>query len=53
MKKDKKTTPPPNRINTVTFTYVGSDKEFDEFLKMLVRDYLLVDNPYRREKEAC
>ena len=31
------------RLGEVTFTYIGSDQEFDEFLKMLVRDYLAVD----------
>ena len=42
-----------NRIGTVTFTYVGTDKEFDRFLEMLIRDYLLTDNPYKQEKKAC
>ena len=33
----------PERLGEVTFTYMGTDQEFDEFLKMLVRDYLAVD----------
>ena len=31
------------RLGEVMFTYMGTDQEFDEFLKMLVRDYLAVD----------
>ena len=31
------------RLGEVTFTYMGTDQEFDEFLKMLVRDYLTVE----------
>ena len=32
-------------ISEVTFSYVGTDEQFDEFLKMLVHDYLSVDQP--------
>lgn len=49
----KYTTRELNRIGTVTFTYVGTGKEFDRFLEMLIRDYLLTDNPYKQEKKAC
>ena len=31
------------RLGEVRFTYMGTDQEFDEFLKMLIRDYLSVD----------
>ena len=31
------------RLGEVMFTYMGPDQAFDEFLKMLVRDYLAVD----------
>ena len=53
IKSKKDTTRQSNRIGTVTFTYVGTDKEFDRFLEMLIRDYLLTDNPYKQEKKAC
>ena len=33
-------------ITSVMYTYVGSDAQFDEFLKMLIRDYLKSDAPY-------
>lgn len=33
-------------ISSVMFTYVGSDKDFDAFLKMLIHDYLSADQPY-------
>ena len=33
-------------ISEVMFSYVGTDEQFDEFLKMLVHDYLSVDQPY-------
>ena len=29
-------------ISEVMFSYVGTDEQFDEFLKMLVHDYLSV-----------
>ena len=35
-----------NNISEVSFTYVGTDAQFNEFLKMMLRDYLAVDNPY-------
>ena len=34
------------RLGEVTFTYMGTDQEFDEFLKMLIRDYLAVDHAH-------
>ena len=30
-------------ISEVMFSYIGTDAQFDEFLKMLVHDYLSVD----------
>lgn len=35
-----------NKLNSVMFTYIGTDKEFDAFLKMLIHNYLSVDQPY-------
>ena len=31
-----------DNISEVTFSYIGTDAQFDEFLKMLVHDYLSV-----------
>ena len=38
-------------ISEVMFSYVGTDEQFDEFLKMLVHDYLSVDQPYTKSQE--
>jgi hypothetical protein len=38
-------------IAEVTFSYVGTDEQFNEFLKMLVHDYLSVDQPYTKVQE--
>jgi len=35
-----------NDISEVSFTYVGTDEQFNDFLKMMLHDYLAVDNPY-------
>ena len=40
-----------DNISEVTFSYVGTDEQFDEFLKMLVHDYLSVDQPYTKVQE--
>lgn len=37
-------------ITEVMFSYVGTDAQFNEFLKMLVHDYLSVDQPYTNSK---
>ena len=37
-----------DNISEVTFSYVGTDEQFDEFLKMLVHDYLSVEQPYTK-----
>ena len=42
-----------DRLAAVTFTYVGTDQEFDEFLKMLIHDYLAVDKPYQKQSTTC
>ena len=33
------------------FSYIGTDAQFDEFLKMLVHDYLSVDQPYTKSQK--
>ena len=38
-------------ISEVTFSYIGTDEQFDEFLKMLLHDYLSVDQPYTKPQE--
>ena len=38
-------------ISEVMFSYIGTDEQFDEFLKMLVHDYLSVDQPYTTSQE--
>ena len=38
-------------ISEVMFSYIGTDAQFDEFLKMLVHDYLSVDQPYTKLQE--
>ena len=42
-----------DRLAAVTFTYVGTDQDFDEFLKMLIHDYLAVDQPYQKQSTDC
>ena len=39
------------RLGEVMFTYMGTDQEFDEFLKMLVRDYLAVDHAHNEDTQ--
>ena len=40
-----------DNISEVTFSYIGTDAQFDEFLKMLVHDSLSVDQPYTKSQE--
>ena len=40
-----KKTPKPE-LFSVMYSYVGSDTQFDAFLKMLIHDYLAVENPF-------
>ena len=42
-----------DRLAAVTLTDVGTDQEFDEFLKMLIHDYLAVDLPYQKQPADC
>ena len=55
MKQNKKAKIPPyiKRLGTVTYTYTGTDQDFDEFLKMLLRAYLAADHPYSAETRNC
>lgn len=34
-----------DKLRCVTYEYIGTDKDFDAFLKLLIHDYLAVDNP--------
>ena len=34
---------------SVMYSYVGTDTQFDEFLKMMIHDYLSVDDPYTNQ----
>lgn len=38
-----------NNITSVMYSYVGTDAQFDEFLKMMIHDYLSMDNPYTNQ----
>ena len=35
-----------SNIASVMYSYVGTDDQFDDFLKMMIHDYLAVDHPY-------
>lgn len=35
-----------SNIASVMYSYVGTDDQFDDFLKMMIHDYLSVDHPY-------
>lgn len=39
-----------SNIASVMYSYVGTDGQFDEFLKMMLHDYLSVDNPYTNQE---
>ena len=41
-----------NRSNIVSvmYSYTGTDDQFDEFLKMMLHDYLAVDHPYTNQE---
>ena len=45
-KRTKKT-----ELSKVMYSYVGNDTQFDAFLKMLIHDYLAVDNPFAQAEE--
>jgi len=55
MKQNKKAKIPRyiKRLGTVTYTYTGTDQDFDEFLKMLLRAYLAADHPCSAETRNC
>ena len=36
-------------IKSVMYSYVGTDDQFDHFLKMMIHDYLSVDHPYTNQ----
>lgn len=38
-----------SNIASVMYSYVGTDDQFDEFLKLMLHDYLAVDNPYTNQ----
>ncbi len=38
-----------SNIKSVMYSYVGTDNQFDDFLKMMLHDYLSVDNPYTNQ----
>ena len=37
-------------ITSVLFSYVGTDAQFDEFLKGVIHDYLSADYPYTKSE---
>ena len=39
-----------SNIASVMFSYTGTDDQFDEFLKLMLHDYLAVDNPYTKQE---
>ena len=39
-----------SNIASVMYSYTGTDEQFDEFLKMMLHDYLAVDNPYTKQE---
>ena len=39
-----------SNIASVMYSYTGTDDQFDEFLKMILHDYLAVDNPYTNQE---
>lgn len=39
-----------SNITSVMYSYIGTDAQFDEFLKMMIHDYLAVDDPYTNQK---
>ena len=41
-----------DKLRCVTYDYVGTDKDFDAFLKLLIHDYLVVDHPGAATEET-
>lgn len=52
--RDRKETMKRKRseITNVLFSYVGTDAQFDEFLKGVIHDYLSTDHPYTKLEAA-
>lgn len=52
--RDKKETMKRKRpeITSILFSYVGTDAQFDEFLKGVIHDYLSADHPYTKLEAA-
>ena len=42
-----------DKLHSVMFEYAGTDKEFDEFHRLLLHDYLAVDHPSASTKEMA
>ena len=40
-------------IASVMYSYVGTDDQFDDFLKMMIHDYLPVDHPDTHPPTDC
>ena len=38
-----------SNIASVMYSYVGTGDQFDKFLKIMLHDYLSVDNPYTNQ----
>lgn len=41
------------RLSSVMFTYIGTDEQFTEFLKMLIHDYLNAGKMEGPSEENC
>ena len=41
-----------NNVTEVTFTYVGTDEQFNDFLKLVLHDYFAADHPYATQIPA-
>ena len=39
-----------SEIASVLFSYVGTDAQFDEFLKGVIHDYVAGDHPYAKQE---
>lgn len=39
-----------SEIISVLFFHVGTDAQFDEFLKGVIHDYLAADHPYTKQE---
>ena len=39
-----------SNIASVMYSYTGTDDQFNEYLKMMLHDYLAVDHPYTNQE---